>query len=116
MSVRRVMGTETEYGIAVPGQPGANAMVTSSQVVNAYQAARSARAVPTGGGGRGAGVAVAHSQLPGAGRGAQTRKRRGPDGAAPLRVPVYRYWPVLLTVSIARPDSAPLPPETSVRM
>jgi Pup amidohydrolase len=44
MSVRRVMGIETEYGIAVPGQPGTNAMVTSSQVVNAYQAARSARA------------------------------------------------------------------------
>src|SRR5246500_467102 len=44
MSVRRVMGTETEYGISVPGQPGANAMVTSSQVVNAYQAATSARA------------------------------------------------------------------------
>jgi Pup amidohydrolase len=44
MSVRRVMGTETEYGIAVPGQPGANAMVISSQVVNAYQAATSARA------------------------------------------------------------------------
>jgi proteasome accessory factor PafA2 len=44
MSVRRVMGTETEYGIAVPGQAGANAMVTSSQVVNAYQAASSARA------------------------------------------------------------------------
>ena len=43
MSVRRVMGTETEYGISVPGQPGANAMVTSSQVVNAYQAASSAR-------------------------------------------------------------------------
>ena len=39
MSVRRVMGTETEYGISVPGQPGANAMVSSSQVVNAYQAA-----------------------------------------------------------------------------
>jgi len=38
------MGTETEYGISVPGQPGANAMVTSSQVVNAYQAATSARA------------------------------------------------------------------------
>jgi proteasome accessory factor PafA2 len=37
------MGTETEYGISVPGQPGANAMVTSSQVVNAYQAATSAR-------------------------------------------------------------------------
>jgi hypothetical protein len=44
MSVRRVMGTETEYGISVPGQPGANAMVSSSQVVNAYQAATSARA------------------------------------------------------------------------
>jgi Pup amidohydrolase len=44
MSVRRVMGVETEYGIAVPGQPGANAMVTSSQVVNAYQAASAARA------------------------------------------------------------------------
>ena len=43
MSVWRVMGTETEYGISVPGQPGANAMVTSSQVVNAYQAATSAR-------------------------------------------------------------------------
>ena len=43
MSARRVMGTETEYGISVPGQPGANAMVTSSQVVNAYQAATSAR-------------------------------------------------------------------------
>src|SRR5258708_20758509 len=44
MSVRRVMGIETEYGISVPGQPGANAMVTSSQVVNAYQAATSTRA------------------------------------------------------------------------
>src|ERR1700747_1864498 len=43
MSVLRVMGTETEYGISVPGQPGANAMVTSSQIVNAYQAATSAR-------------------------------------------------------------------------
>lgn len=36
MTVRRVLGTETEYGIAVPGQPGANPMLTSSQVVNAY--------------------------------------------------------------------------------
>jgi Pup amidohydrolase len=44
MSVRRVMGLETEYGISVPGQPGANAMVSSSQVVNAYQAATAARA------------------------------------------------------------------------
>ena len=38
MSVRRIMGTEIEYGISVPGQPGANPMVTSSQVVNAYGA------------------------------------------------------------------------------
>jgi proteasome accessory factor A len=44
MSVRRVMGIETEYGISVPGQPGVNAMVSSSQVVNAYQAATTARA------------------------------------------------------------------------
>src|SRR5216684_1537957 len=44
MSVRRVMGVETEYGISVPGQPGANAMVTSSQVVNAYHSATAAKA------------------------------------------------------------------------
>ena len=36
MSVRRVMGTEVEYGISVQGQPTANPMVASSQVVNAY--------------------------------------------------------------------------------
>ncbi len=38
MSVRRVMGTEVEYGISVPHQPGANPMLTSSQIVNAYRA------------------------------------------------------------------------------
>src|ERR1700727_801477 len=43
MTVRRVMGIETEYGISVPGHPNANAMLTSSQVVNAY-AATAARA------------------------------------------------------------------------
>src|SRR5258706_350445 len=43
MSVRRVMGTETEYGISVPGQPSANAMVASSQIVNAFQPASAAR-------------------------------------------------------------------------
>ena len=36
MSVRRVVGTEVEYGVSVPGQPAANAMLASSQVVNAY--------------------------------------------------------------------------------
>ena len=30
------MGVETEYGIIVPGNPAANAMLISSQVVNAY--------------------------------------------------------------------------------
>ena len=39
MTVRRVMGTETEYGISTPGQPGANPMLSSSQIVNAYAAA-----------------------------------------------------------------------------
>ncbi|MCY7395146.1 MAG: proteasome accessory factor PafA2 [Nocardioides sp.] len=39
MSVRRVMGTEIEYGISVQGQPLANPMVASSQVVNAYASA-----------------------------------------------------------------------------
>jgi proteasome accessory factor A len=36
VSVRRVMGIETEYGISVPGHPTANAMAASSQIVNAY--------------------------------------------------------------------------------
>src|SRR3954454_25368348 len=36
MSVRRVMGTETEYGIAVPSLPSTNAMLASSQIVNTY--------------------------------------------------------------------------------
>ena len=38
MSVRRVTGLETEYGISVPGDPGANPMLLSAQVVNAYAA------------------------------------------------------------------------------
>ena len=33
------MGTETEYGIAVPGQSSANHMLASSQIVNAYLSA-----------------------------------------------------------------------------
>ncbi|MBO0891138.1 MAG: proteasome accessory factor PafA2 [Acidothermales bacterium] len=43
-AVRRIMGIETEYGISVPGQPGANAMLTSSQIVNSYPTAAAARA------------------------------------------------------------------------
>ncbi len=36
MSVHRVMGIETEYGISVAGDPHANPMVSSTQIVNAY--------------------------------------------------------------------------------
>ena len=36
MTVRRVMGTEVEYGVSLPGQANANAMLLSAQVVNAY--------------------------------------------------------------------------------
>ncbi|MCW2528308.1 MAG: proteasome accessory factor PafA2 [Pseudonocardiales bacterium] len=36
MSVIRVMGTEVEYGVSVPGNPTANAMLLSAQVVNGY--------------------------------------------------------------------------------
>jgi len=44
VSVRRVMGTEVEYGISVQGQPGANPMLASTQVVNAWaNAGRQAR-------------------------------------------------------------------------
>src|SRR6476620_6747872 len=39
MSVRRVMGTEVEYGSSVPGQPTANPTTLSSQVVNAWAVA-----------------------------------------------------------------------------
>ena len=39
MTARRIMGTEVEYGIAVPGDPTANPVVTSTQVVLAYAAA-----------------------------------------------------------------------------
>ncbi|TXH45154.1 MAG: proteasome accessory factor PafA2 [Actinobacteria bacterium] len=39
MSVRRVMGIETEYGITAPRRPGANAVVLSTHIVNAYASA-----------------------------------------------------------------------------
>ncbi|NJC22363.1 proteasome accessory factor A [Arthrobacter pigmenti] len=38
LTVHRVMGTETEYGIIAPGVADANATVLSTQVVNAYAA------------------------------------------------------------------------------
>ncbi len=38
MTVHRVMGIETEYGVSAPSDPGASAMLLSGQVVNAYAA------------------------------------------------------------------------------
>jgi Pup amidohydrolase len=39
VTARRIMGTEIEYGISVPGDPSANPVITSTQVVLAYAAA-----------------------------------------------------------------------------
>ncbi len=36
MTVHRIMGIETEYGITVPGERVSNAMATSTRLVNAY--------------------------------------------------------------------------------
>ncbi len=36
MTVRRIMGIETEYGISVAGRPQANPMILSAEVVRAY--------------------------------------------------------------------------------
>jgi proteasome accessory factor A len=44
MTVRRVMGIETEYGISVPGDPKANPMHWSGQVVRTYASAHGIRA------------------------------------------------------------------------
>src|SRR5918998_1843671 len=38
-NMRRIMGTEVEYGISVPGDCTANPVLTSTQVVLAYAAA-----------------------------------------------------------------------------
>ncbi|EMQ96614.1 Pup deamidase/depupylase [Paeniglutamicibacter gangotriensis Lz1y] len=38
MSVHRVMGLETEYGVLAPTMPGANATMLSAQVINSYAA------------------------------------------------------------------------------
>ncbi|MFV0462901.1 MAG: depupylase/deamidase Dop [Nostocoides sp.] len=47
MTVRRVMGIETEYGIAMPGHPRANPMILSGQVVTAYAKSRGITAART---------------------------------------------------------------------
>ena len=43
MTVRRVMGLETEFGISVPGDPMANPMMLSGQVISVYAAAHGIR-------------------------------------------------------------------------
>ena len=43
MTVRRVMGIETEYGISVPGNPSANPMILSGDVVTSYARAQGIR-------------------------------------------------------------------------
>ncbi|NNG41001.1 proteasome accessory factor PafA2 [Flexivirga sp. ID2601S] len=48
MTVRRVMGIETEYGISVPGDPTANPMVLSGRVVTAYATQQGMRAARAG--------------------------------------------------------------------
>ncbi len=44
MTARRVMGIETEYGVSAAGDPAANPMLLSGQVVNAYAAPLGSRA------------------------------------------------------------------------
>ena len=44
MAIPKVCGIETEYGISVPGDPAANPMILSGQVVNAYASAQGIRA------------------------------------------------------------------------
>lgn len=48
MSVRRVMGMETEYGISQPGDPSANPMLMSGRVVTAYARSMGLRSGQTG--------------------------------------------------------------------
>ena len=48
MSVRRVMGIETEYGISQPGDPSANPMLMSGRVVTAYARSMGLRSGQTG--------------------------------------------------------------------
>lgn len=47
MTVRRIVGTEVEYGISVPGNPTANPMMLSAEIVNAYAASDTPRRRPT---------------------------------------------------------------------
>lgn len=48
MTVRRIMGIETEYGISVPGDPTANPMALSGRVVTAYATQVGMRAARAG--------------------------------------------------------------------
>jgi proteasome accessory factor A len=47
--MRRIMGTEVEYGISVPGDSTANPVLTSTQVVLAYAAGAEATSADSAG-------------------------------------------------------------------
>lgn len=47
MTVRRVVGTEVEYGISVKGDPNANPMLLSARIVGAYAASDTPRRKPS---------------------------------------------------------------------
>ncbi|WP_448631818.1 hypothetical protein [Cellulomonas soli] len=70
MSVRRVMGIETEYGILQPGRPLANPMLLSSHVVAVHAAARD------GAGRRRAGTTTTRTRCTTPGVSASTAPRR----------------------------------------
>ena len=79
--MRRVMGIETEYGIVVPGDPGANPMVASGDVVTAYAASRGIRPGPGELGLRRRGPAARRARLRHGSRGRApepAHRRRGP--------------------------------------
>ncbi|GHJ16435.1 hypothetical protein TPA0908_44300 [Micromonospora sp. AKA38] len=59
---------------------------------------------------------VGTSTVGGAPSRSETTDRGGAGVAPPRSGRSQRYWPVLLAVSMDRPASVPLPPETSVRM
>ncbi|GAA0919547.1 hypothetical protein GCM10009560_17140 [Nonomuraea longicatena] len=50
------------------------------------------------------------------GREDEERERTAREAPARSFARLYRYWPVLATVSMDRPASVPCLPETSVRM
>src|SRR5450755_1663578 len=90
-------GTEMPYSVSVP--------ITRSTLMSAAYAAPAVTTPPT----HTAAALPAHRPRVHSRRPAP-RSRRGPAH------PRHRYWPVLATVSIDRPASVPVLPDTRVRM